>query len=296
MKQHKQRFIAFVLAVLQMMTLISPAGIAAAETVASPGYNATTDRGDMYYVQIDASSDVLNALASEGYYVVVRQENNGTVSYAARPIGNSVFEGFEEKDFKANDNGDFAGISSNANNYTVFVAKLSNYASSPYSSANNAYGEMIPSGTIEVNGTPYTYSNGNTKVSVAGMMKARSAEAVLSTSLNNHDKNTNRIKIKLTNANGETLRGQVNLGGNQRKLVVIGRIIKNDVSYYYAREIGNYEENLDLPLQEFKNKNTQNSTRFDVGDQVDFKLCILENNFAILPAGYVFPNHRAQGM
>ena len=189
MKQHKQRFIAFVLAVLQMMTLISPAGIAAAETVASPGYNATTDRGDMYYVQIDASSDVLNALASEGYYVVVRQENNGTVSYAARPIGNSVFEGFEEKDFKANDNGDFAGISSNANNYTVFVAKLNNYASSPYSSADNAYGEQTPNGTIEVNGVPYSYSNGNTKVSVAGLMKARGTGALMTITLTNEEIN-----------------------------------------------------------------------------------------------------------
>ena len=73
MKNIKQRIIAIILAVLQIVSFISPTGIAHADI--SAGYSDSS-----YYIKMNLDSASLLALRNGNYYLVIRQTDN-TYSY-----------------------------------------------------------------------------------------------------------------------------------------------------------------------------------------------------------------------
>ena len=103
MKNLRKRITAILMALIQMLTLVSP-GIATAEDEI---YNSgeVNRIGDhlIYYMSVEADNQVLSGLADLGYYIVVKQDTGEPgprgKSFAIRPfsqITKSGFQGFED--------------------------------------------------------------------------------------------------------------------------------------------------------------------------------------------------------
>ena len=139
MKNLKQRITAILLALIQMLTLVAPGSIALAEgeTITSDGIDQIGD-SYIYYTPVQAENSILAELGEEGYQVVVEQNNDGTVSYASKPLSQIVssgFEGFGE------DNAPFVSSEGtvDANSGADYNVKIAQPAETDYESLNNAF-------------------------------------------------------------------------------------------------------------------------------------------------------------
>ena len=95
----KQRTIAILLALIQMVTMVMPASIAMAEDEYISGVvNHIGDRL-IYYMKVKMSETIRTDLAQNKYYIVVEQDNDGVKSYASRSFSDIAaigFQGFDD--------------------------------------------------------------------------------------------------------------------------------------------------------------------------------------------------------
>ena len=117
MKQFKQRFLAILLAVLQVMSMISTAGFAkAGEGVEGQNYNITNGTYFAYLESLDEQAK--NDLGNNDYFLIVKQVNGNEVSVARKKF-NELSSGFNAMSFEPGNK-----RAETTATYTTYVAKL----------------------------------------------------------------------------------------------------------------------------------------------------------------------------
>ena len=82
MSDIKRKVIAILLTIFQIVSLISPAGVAVA-AAGDEGFNANTFQ---YGVKIDATEPALERLAQDNYYLIVRMKEGNTEYFSCKPF------------------------------------------------------------------------------------------------------------------------------------------------------------------------------------------------------------------
>ena len=130
MRTRRQRIIAVLVAVFQILGMISPGSFAAAdETYVSGEVSWTSSGQTVFCMTTDMSQEARSELAEQGYYILIRQTDEyGTVSYAFRKFSEITANGFEVfQTFKTRVDGYDSDTGAGSRSvYDIKIAKLEN--------------------------------------------------------------------------------------------------------------------------------------------------------------------------
>ena len=130
MRTRRQRIIAVLVAVFQILGMISPGSFAAAdETYVSGEVSWTSSGQTVFCMTTDMSQEARSELAEQGYYILIRQTDEyGTVSYASRKFSEITANGFEVfQTFKTRVDGYDSDTGAGSRSvYDIKIAKLEN--------------------------------------------------------------------------------------------------------------------------------------------------------------------------
>ena len=165
MKQIKRRLTAILLALVQIVSLVSPAGFAAAEGTQNyiSGTINATDKGNFVFVFVDGSSEDLSALGENDYIVIKRFHSGYKTCYACIPftdIKSAGFYGVKAGDF-VNDKNMTVDEDEYAS-YSIAVAHIEPEGSKP-NYREMAGAEFVSTSFIRSNGSKFIWETVSNK-------------------------------------------------------------------------------------------------------------------------------------